>query len=175
MSRIHSATDTREADALVKRAMHPVRRLSYFERQQAQALGKTLDAYGNLDLNDGANQITQSGPVRRVNPNVKTSATYSDDSSASHDSGESACVQEALDETTKIKKVRARDIVIKSLCARNCQKDGKNVQGRSRCEYCLGEGFIAKQARLEQDSTPHRELYQRAKKQNSNWRYAKES
>jgi hypothetical protein len=146
MSRIHSGNDLREAGQLAKRAMRPVRHLSYFERIDAQALGKTLDAYGNLDLNDGANQITQPAGLRRINPNVKTSATYSDNSDAPQDSGESTGVQEAFDETTKVQKVH--ETYIRSFCARNCQKNGRNVQGRSSCEYCLGEGWIAKTERI---------------------------
>ena len=31
----------------------------------------------------------------------------------------------------------------KSMCARHCQKDGKDVQGRSNCNYCHGVGFNA--------------------------------
>lgn len=146
MFRIHSGNDLREADQLAKRAMRPVRHLSFFERQQALALGKTLDAHGNLDLNEGANQITQPAGLRRINPNVKTSASYSDNSNAPQDSGESTGVQEALDETTKVQK--AHEIYIRSRCARYCQKSGRNVQGRSSCEYCLGEGWIAKTERI---------------------------
>jgi len=148
MPRIHSGNDLREADQLAKRATHPVRHLSYFERQTARDLGleKAMDAHGNLDLNEAANQITQPAGLRRINPNVKTSASYSDNSNAPQDSSESTGVQEALDEATKAQ--QAHEIHIRSLCARNCQKNGRNVQGRSSCEYCLGEGWIAKTERI---------------------------
>ena len=37
-----------------------------------------------------------------------------------------------------------RDLVNeKSTCARHCQKDGLDVQGRSNCPYCHGAGFNA--------------------------------
>jgi hypothetical protein len=29
----------------------------------------------------------------------------------------------------------------KSMCARHCQRDGKDVQGRSSCSYCNGAGY----------------------------------
>ena len=31
----------------------------------------------------------------------------------------------------------------KSMCSRHCQKQGVDVQGRSNCPYCLGQGFFA--------------------------------
>ncbi|SRR6266404_657021 len=145
MSRIHSGNDTREADQLAKRAMRPVRRLSFFERECALQLNKTLTADGiHIDLNENANQITQPAGLKRVNPNVKTSASYSDNSNAPQEPRQSAGTSEILHEQAQ----KAYEINIRSLCARNCQKNGRNVQGRSSCEYCLGEGWIAKTERI---------------------------
>jgi hypothetical protein len=37
-----------------------------------------------------------------------------------------------------------RDLVNeKSVCARHCSKEGRDVQGRSNCPYCGGAGFFA--------------------------------
>src|SRR5258705_212654 len=40
----------------------------------------------------------------------------------------------------------------RAACASHCQKDGRDVQGRTSCKYCNGEGFISKSSRENQPS-----------------------
>src|SRR6267154_6320821 len=108
------------ATAAVRKAMsdvvNPVRRLSFFQRQEAQALGKSLDSHGNINLNEVANQTTQGPGSGRLNPNVR--ASQSDPL--------------VLNQTSK-----AEHMTKKSMCHRHCKKS----TGRSNCPHCLGQGW----------------------------------
>src|SRR5258708_23481338 len=52
-----------------------------------------------------------------------------------------------------ITKVSGAELVkARAACASHCQKDGRDVQGRTSCKYCGGEGFISKSSRENQPS-----------------------
>jgi hypothetical protein len=121
----------RELHALAKRATKNGKvRLSYFEREQVIRLGKAaaLDANGNYDLNLAANLSTQLGNSTRVNPNSLVGA---------------------LESSQFVTKTRGGNTIVnpevsaKASCARNHQRNGRDVQGFTNCNYCKGAGFLS--------------------------------
>jgi hypothetical protein len=158
--------DERELRLVGKRIAKKKQHLSFFERQEALALGKSLDVHGNLDLNENANQATQLGSSKRINPNVL--ASYSDNKPAVQDTEQSDGVSVALDEANKAARGTrvfkrdmlwgdAKEIHNKSLCAHHCRTgEGLNKSGRTNCRWCHGEGYIAKTERLGRPNSPHR-------------------
>ena len=99
---------------------HPKRHLSFFERQIAHALGKSIDAHGNIDLNEAANSATQGSGSRRLNPNVRESQT-------------DAFALGAIPESA----TKAQRIENKAKCHQHCQKR----YGRADCKHCQGLGW----------------------------------
>lgn len=65
VERVHKGADTRDLDDVIDKTLRPKKRLSFFERQTALALGKTLDANGNIDLSIEANQTSYRGNGRQ--------------------------------------------------------------------------------------------------------------
>jgi hypothetical protein len=101
---------------------------SYFQRQE-ESLLKAAAPTKEVDLSRKANLATvpKSGwDAQKTNRNIEPAKT-----SLRNLMGEAAPGD-------------------KSRCAKHCVKNGKDVQGRN-CPWCLGEGFIAKSTRLEQE------------------------
>jgi len=101
------------------------RHLSYFERQTALALGKSLDG-NHIDLNENANTTSYTGSGRQ-NPNARVSDGFEN---ATH---------RGVDNT---KAQKAARVAAKSKCAQNCIK-----AGRVNCLYCGGVGYANTQTR----------------------------
>jgi hypothetical protein len=122
-----------EITAVVKAHVPNKKHLSFFERQTANDLGKSLDSHGNIDLSEGSNSITvqANSNSKRVNPNVHASAT----------DAFSQGVSEALDLEIAAKAVVVHtDLPEGSVarCARYCK-----TAGRTNCPTCQGHGFEA--------------------------------
>ena len=117
--------DARELTKAVADAVRPVRHLSYFERQTAKALGKSVDSFGNLDLNANANRA--SGQSTNKNFRVANAGVEEMFATKTEFSGELG----------KAAMVKAR-----SVCSQRCVPNG-----RSWCAYCGGEGWVQKTAR----------------------------
>lgn len=107
------------ASELVK-TLRPVRHLSYFERQTARALGKSLDSFGNIDLQENSNRVSGQSNNR----NFKVAAASTEQMFGK---------TEFSDDLQKAELVKMR-----SYCAQYCRQ-----QGNTRCRYCLGKGFAA--------------------------------
>jgi hypothetical protein len=129
------AEDERFLKNLARRAMGKTVYLSYFQRQEAYSLGlhKAIDAGGNLDLNEAANIMTQT-PGRRVSPNVQASQ-------AGRFFGDS--VVPVPNKADTVKKSQSDLMIERANCARHCQKNNKDIQGRTSCPRCHGAGFNA--------------------------------
>lgn len=111
------AQTERELRNMAKRALGKKQRLSYFERRDVIDLqcDKAMDSHGNLDLNEMANQTHQSGGSSRINPNVRTSGSYT-----------------GSEATPAAKAMNA-----KAKCHQHCAKN----TGRSQCPHCFGQGY----------------------------------
>jgi hypothetical protein len=113
--RVHGGTDTRDLDRVIDHTLRPVKRLSFFERETALALGKSLDSQGHIDLSEAANQTSYQGTGRQ-NRNAITGAAPHPSEFSEGDLGRHG---------------------------RFCKNaSGQDIQGRN-CSVCHGIGFNA--------------------------------
>jgi hypothetical protein len=102
---------------------------NFFERREIHQTAVALHKTDEIVLADKANLAVQSKADRRawkgqkINRNIAPAAQGVGDLLGMGDGGNS--------------------LAAKSMCARHCQKEGKDVQGRSNCTYCNGAGFNA--------------------------------
>ena len=122
VTRIHKGADTRDLDRVIDHTLRPVKRLSYFEREQALALGKTLDQNGNIDLSESANQTSYQGTGRQ-NRNALVNAVSAEKAERVHPS-----------------EFSEGDL---GRHGRFCKDAfGRDIQGRN-CNVCHGVGYTA--------------------------------
>jgi hypothetical protein len=121
--RIHKGNDTRDLDAVIDQTLRPKRRLSYFERETALALGKTLDSQGNIDLSESANQTSYRGTGRQ-NRNAMVDPVLGAQKSTTLHAGD----------------YRDGDLGRHSRFCKGLS--GTDIQGRN-CNVCHGIGFYA--------------------------------
>jgi|ERR1700722_19539690 len=102
---------------------------TFFERREIHQTAIALHKTDEIVLADKANLAVQSRADRRAWKNQKRNANI-DPATQSLDS----LLNTGAD----------RNLVNeKSQCARHCNKDGVDIQGRSNCPYCQGAGFNA--------------------------------
>jgi hypothetical protein len=103
------------------KAVNPVRRLSFFERQVANALNKTLTGDGmHIDLNENANRTNANSSKQRQNRNA---------------------LVDPIEDAQEIDLTKAREGDL-GRHARFCKRGDSDVQGRA-CRICHGMGYYA--------------------------------
>lgn len=109
-----------EVTRALMKVLRPVRHLSFFERQTARALGKSVDSTGHIDLNENANRA--SGQSLNRNFRVANAST-----------------EEMFGKTETTEDLAKAELIkMRSYCAQRCK-----MQGNTRCPYCKGAGFAA--------------------------------
>lgn len=99
---------------------------TFFERREIHMAAVALNKSDEAVLADKANLATANRTdwkAQKVNRNIAPARQGVDDMLSMGGDGNS--------------------VSAKSMCARHCQKDGIDVQGRSNCSYCHGAGFNA--------------------------------
>lgn len=108
--------------------LRPIRHLSYFERETAKALGKSVDSHGNIDLSENANRATG----HTLNRNFRVA-----DMTVEQTFG---VTKAQATEVSNLGQVVPAGTVSK--CARYCYVPGRN------CQNCLGHGYKWAQGQL---------------------------
>jgi hypothetical protein len=102
---------------------------NFFERREIHQTAIALHKTDEIVLSEKANLAVQSRADQRAWKNQKVNRNIAPARQG---------VADLMGAT------KERNLVNeKSVCSRHCQKEGRDVQGRSNCPYCLGQGFNA--------------------------------
>jgi hypothetical protein len=112
----------------VKKSRH---RLSYFERQTAEALGKTVTSDGHIDLSADANRATGIAAGTNMNANFKPATKSLSELMGTEINEENA--------THVASKAAGDDLPLGA--AGRCRQHHSNKPGSFGCPYCKGVGY----------------------------------